>query len=197
MNQRQRQKQATANRLFESALRLFAEHGYEGTTVEMITEAAGVAKGTFFVHFANKESLLQHINRSQIQRLKEQFAVQDDPQRPTHERLKTIFTILAVAVDELPEHMAVLARELLRQNFLDIHASHVDELDLILSEIVRQGQLKGEIRDDTPADELGEMIRGVYFMAIFAWLHRGGRFEALVLKHLDRLFTGLQANQAG
>ena len=43
---------ATRARLFEAAVRLFAKHGYAATSVEQITREAGVAKGTFFVHFA-------------------------------------------------------------------------------------------------------------------------------------------------
>lgn len=45
-------------RLQEAALELFAERGYEGTTVEDIATRAGVTKRTFFRHFADKREVL-------------------------------------------------------------------------------------------------------------------------------------------
>lgn len=46
------------DRLREAALDLFAERGFEGTTVEDIASAAGVTKRTFFRHFADKREVL-------------------------------------------------------------------------------------------------------------------------------------------
>lgn len=44
--------------LLESALELFAEHGYAGTSVKAIAQRAGVSQGLLYVHFTNKEALL-------------------------------------------------------------------------------------------------------------------------------------------
>jgi AcrR family transcriptional regulator len=55
---RQRRREETAQRILSSAVRLFEQRGYSTTTVEQITEAADVAKGTFFNYFPTKEHLL-------------------------------------------------------------------------------------------------------------------------------------------
>ncbi len=52
------QKQQTRTRLLEVARTSFEEHGFEGTTMRSIAEAAGVAVGTVFVHFTDKRDLL-------------------------------------------------------------------------------------------------------------------------------------------
>jgi len=56
----------TRARLFAAAVRLFADNGYEGTTVERIVRAAGVAKGTFFIHFATKDAVITELVRNQV-----------------------------------------------------------------------------------------------------------------------------------
>ncbi|MFN8196330.1 MAG: TetR family transcriptional regulator [Nocardioidaceae bacterium] len=48
----------TRERLQETAVRLFAERGFDGVTVAEIAEAAGVSHMTFFRHFPTKESVV-------------------------------------------------------------------------------------------------------------------------------------------
>lgn len=48
----------TRARLQETATRLFAEQGYEATTVEQIVRTAGVSHMTFFRHFATKDAVI-------------------------------------------------------------------------------------------------------------------------------------------
>ena len=47
--------------LLDTALALFLEYGYERTSVEQITTAVGVAKGTFYHYFATKQDLLEQL----------------------------------------------------------------------------------------------------------------------------------------
>ena len=55
---RTRRKLSTRRALQQAALSLFAERGYEETTVADIAERAGVGLRTFFVHFPTKEDVL-------------------------------------------------------------------------------------------------------------------------------------------
>lgn len=43
--------------LFKTAIKLFAEKGYENTGIEEITAVAGFAKGALYYHFDTKEDL--------------------------------------------------------------------------------------------------------------------------------------------
>ncbi|WP_143831942.1 TetR/AcrR family transcriptional regulator [Nocardiopsis sp. CNR-923] len=50
-------REATRLRLFEAAIALISEQGYEATTVDAIAERAGVAKGTVYYNFGGKSEL--------------------------------------------------------------------------------------------------------------------------------------------
>src|SRR5712691_11069271 len=56
-------------RLFRAALVLFGKKGYAETTVEDITEAADVGKGTFFNYFPTKEHILMAFGEMQLAKL--------------------------------------------------------------------------------------------------------------------------------
>src|ERR1700751_5204397 len=68
-NRRERRSAELRERLFRSALALFASKGYAETTVEDITEAADVGKGTFFNYFPSKEHILMSFGEMQLGKL--------------------------------------------------------------------------------------------------------------------------------
>jgi AcrR family transcriptional regulator len=67
---RQAQADDTRARLFAAAAKLFATRGYHETTVDQIAREAGVAKGTFFVHFATKDAVISDLVARQVRAAK-------------------------------------------------------------------------------------------------------------------------------
>ena len=63
---------ATRGQLIEVATGLFADHGYEGTSVEAVLTAAGVSRGALYHHFAGKEALFTAV----LEALSERITVQ-------------------------------------------------------------------------------------------------------------------------
>src|SRR5579863_2334647 len=66
---RERRSAETRERLFRAALDLFARKGFTETTVEDITEAADVGKGTFFNYFPSKDHILLAFGEMQLAKL--------------------------------------------------------------------------------------------------------------------------------
>jgi AcrR family transcriptional regulator len=65
-SRRDDQTRETKRRLVNAAIELVAEVGWRRTTVEQIAERAGVAKGTFFVHFKTKEAIAVTLVQLQV-----------------------------------------------------------------------------------------------------------------------------------
>src|SRR5262250_3928372 len=70
---RERQSAERRERLFRAALDLFARKGFAETTVEDITNAADLGKGTFFNYFPSKEHILLAFGEMQLAKLKAAF----------------------------------------------------------------------------------------------------------------------------
>lgn len=80
LGRREQHKQATRAALNEAARKLFAERGFEATTVREIAEAADVTERTFYRYFDGKEDLLADAALAWVEKLKEAIRT-----RPTQE----------------------------------------------------------------------------------------------------------------
>jgi AcrR family transcriptional regulator len=90
-------------RVLDAAVDLFAEQGYDGTSVSQVISRAGVAKGGFYHHFASKEALLYEVYGDLIGR---QLAGMDDI---LARRLSPAGTLRAL-ISDLVETTAASAR---------------------------------------------------------------------------------------
>lgn len=61
MDRRQDRGQATRDQLVAEATQLFAERGFDATSIEAVLEAAGVSRGSLYHHFKSKEALFEAV----------------------------------------------------------------------------------------------------------------------------------------
>jgi len=59
----------TRTRLLDTALRLFSEHGIDGTSLQMIADALGVTKAAVYYHFKTKDEIVEAIIRPPVREL--------------------------------------------------------------------------------------------------------------------------------
>src|SRR4029453_2552682 len=64
----------TRQKLLESAERIFAELGYHDASIVKITEAAGVAQGTFYLYFSGKQEIFEELVRDLNRRVRHAMA---------------------------------------------------------------------------------------------------------------------------
>lgn len=61
--------------ILNSALKLFLEKGFSGTSIDEITRLAGISKGSFYTYFSSKEGLLSEVIRLFLEEVSRQFEV--------------------------------------------------------------------------------------------------------------------------
>ena len=167
---RERHRVQTRDRLYRAALELFAQRGFLETTVEDITEAADVGKGTFFNYFPTKEHILAEFGGERVaavERALEKARVTDGP-------VMDVMRELAGDAAGQSDMSAALLRA--------IFAAHAscksvrDELvkrsqvsKRILAEIFLLAQERGEIRRDILAADLARLTQVVFMGATMSW----------------------------
>jgi AcrR family transcriptional regulator len=74
MNKNVARGQATRAHLIDVATRLFAERGYDGTSIEAVLDASGVSRGSLYHHFPSKEALFWAVLEGIAARVGQQIA---------------------------------------------------------------------------------------------------------------------------
>ena len=101
-------------RILDSAVELFAQHGYDGTSVAQVIAQAGVAKGGFYHHFISKQALLYEIYGDLITR---QLAAMDEilaRDLPPAQTLRALVTDLVASTAASSRQALVFWREMNR-----------------------------------------------------------------------------------
>jgi AcrR family transcriptional regulator len=80
LNQRMRERSRA--RILKTALRLFAKHGYDRTSIGMIAKAAGISQGLLYIYFPSKEAVLHAIFEQSMGDVQESFARADAVSAP-------------------------------------------------------------------------------------------------------------------
>src|SRR6202158_1187508 len=148
-DRRQRRSADIRERLFRAALDLFAQKGFAETTVEDITEAADVGKGTFFNYFPSKDHILLAFGEMQLGKLEEAVKTARSRNEPMPEFLRT----LGVRMTQEPTRNPSIIRALL-QAYLSTTPVREAMIDLqqrvhaLLTQMIQLGQDRGEIRDE-------------------------------------------------
>ena len=187
-------KRATRHRLLESAAAEFARAGLQRASVDEISLAAGLAKGTVYNYFGSKEELFLAVVEEACARAAEAGA---PAEASTRERLRAT---LGAFVGWAREHEAfaqVLVRECLMgtpelyPRVIAAEAPYVNELTAILA----LGVARGEVRRDIPAESLALALAGLADLALVRCWASGGTIPRL--EEIPELVVSLFLDGAG
>lgn len=170
LGRRQRRAEETRLRLFRSALQLFADRGFSNVTVEDITEAADVGKGTFFNYFESKDHVLGVMAEVQLARVQEAVRWAASGRHSIHATLHHLFARLA----EEPGRSPFLARALVA-SFLasevvrDLIKHQMRDGRSMMAEMILQGQQRGEVDPSLNGDEVSFQLQQAILGTMLLW----------------------------
>jgi TetR/AcrR family transcriptional regulator, cholesterol catabolism regulator len=172
---RERRKADIRGRLFRAAFEQFGARGFTATTVEDITVAADVAKGTFFNYFPTKEHLLMEFSELRLEIIRGALAEVRRGALPIRDVLRGMF----FALMKEPGRSRAMARCMLLgalggEPVAGIVQKKLAEGRGALAEAMMIGQRRGEIRADWRPDDLARLFQQSVFGSMHMWvLHPG------------------------
>ena len=185
---RERKKAKTRTAIQEHALRLFAEQGYEATTVEQIADAAEVSPSTFFRYFPTKEDVVMYDALDPLLLAAwEAQPAELSPIGALRATMRDVFGGAPTDVLAAQDKRAVLifAVPELRMRMLD---ELVRAMQMLIDIAARR---TGRPSDDPAVQALAGAVIGV---GIAAWVGAGG---LRVSDYVERMDAGLAELEAG
>ena len=192
-DRRQRRSAELRERIFRAALDLFAKKGFVETTVEDITNAADVGKGTFFNYFPSKDHILLAFGEMQIGRLQAAVEQAQNSSEPVEAFLKALRTRMT----EEPARNPAIVRAILQAHLSSapvraVMGKNHARAQALLTQFIELGQNRGDVRRDIPATELAYVFRQTVFGTLLLWSLFG---DATLPDRIDTalrvLWTGL------
>ncbi len=169
LSRRERKKEATRRRIFEAAISLFRDKGFEDTTVDEITEKADVGRGTFFNYFPKKESVLAYLSEERVALAEENAAVLLEDKSSAREKLLEIYAFAAAAYVEDRELSRFVFNEWMQRAFAPTQEVGMRWHNVLVT-VIEQGQASGELRADVTPFHAESLLSSIYMTTLYYWL---------------------------
>jgi len=194
MSVREYQKKRRRERIFQAAMALFRQRGFQETTTSDIAKAAHVSRGTFFNHFPYKEAVLLEYGALLLAGLREEvkgrLARGEDPLAI----LRFIFQEVARYTEAEKDLVLPLLYELLNPDPIRAKAAF-EALPLgdLIAQVLRPLKEKNRVRKDLSPERMGRTLADLYFLTALRWAaYTPGRdLKEELQKTLDLALLGI------
>ena len=191
MGRREEKTARTRAAIVDNAMRLFAARGFDSVTVEQITQAAGVAKGTFYTYFSMKSDIIVE-EFWKIDRYYDEYASRNLSRYRTPEEKLHAFTRAQMRYvrDVIGnENLKILyANQTLLTGQKRVMVSPDRQWYRIVGEVIADGQATGVFRTDASASELAYEFNRSMRSVFLDWCITDGGFDLVKegLRYLER-----------
>jgi TetR/AcrR family fatty acid metabolism transcriptional regulator len=171
--------EAKYQRILEAALEVFARKGFHEAKISEIARAAGVADGTIYLYFKNKDDLLISLFEAKLQAINEGLRVHLEGVTDVRERLASVVRYHLKLALENPTLAAFITIELRRSGkfMKDYAKAQLAEYLGQWGSIVDQGKTQGIFRTDIKTGVLKHIIFGALDHACVTWVNNPNRKE--------------------
>lgn len=185
-------------RILDAAERVFARRGFYNARVSEVAQAAGVADGTIYLYFRSKDDLLISLFESRMERVNKGLAGAIAGEKTAPKKLAAFVAAYFAMIHENPVVAEVLTIELRQSSkFMKAYPNpRFGDFLRLLAGIVAEGQDRGELENDVPAQFCARAIFGIIDELALTWLLSGkGKFDidragdwvaAIILRGLKR-----------
>jgi len=167
------------HQILEAAVKVFARQGFHQSTVAQIAKEAGVADGTIYLYFKNKDDILVQFFSFRAKQVFESFREEVDRAETSSDKLRNL-VYRHLAEFQRDRDGAVVYQVETHQNSR-LAETQIKEMSKmyrdLISEIVEQGQQEGTIRKDLYVGLVKRFIIGAVDEVINTWLHSNGEYD--------------------
>ena len=183
----------TKRRIFTTAIKLFAEKGYDNAGIEEITAVAGVAKGSLYYHFDTKEELFDLLLEEGEKLLNNSIEIKFKNCDNAQDKLKAIIMIQIKSIIRYTDFVTVVINNTLGETPRTKKCrkavnNYVQKIKEIIEEGINQG-----IFYEGDAEGIAYGILGVSFSGLLYRIKKSGKVtpEQIYKSYIETVIRGI------
>ena len=196
----------TRERIYDAAMKLFAEKNFETVTIEMITESADVGKGTFFNYFENKEAVIRFQFEERLRmisvassKILSGVEIENYPKSARYfpktggvfwRRMVALVRFITEYSDK-NQHLTrtVLALSLTNPAVRQTSLESKRQASAVITELIKEGLKRGELRTDFAPEEMAHILYSAHLSTLLLWAQ--AETEGSLSEAIDRTYAML------
>lgn len=168
-------------KIIEAAVQVIAENGFHGSQVSKIAKAAGVADGTIYLYFKNKEDILVTVFQEKMGQFIEK--IKEETERKTYADEK-LYTLIEMHFSQLSNnpHLAIVTQLELRQSNDELRRQINQVLKPylnIIDQIVQEGMEQKLFREQLMIPVVRQMIFGTLDEIVTNWVMKERKYDLM------------------
>lgn len=201
LTERQKKALLTKENLYITALNLFTKHGFEHVSVEQITKACDVSKGTFYTHFPSKYDVI-------LEKFKEMdnYYIEIEKSIPYH--LNAVEKILFVFREQMIYLQNHVGKDMLRTVYTAAMTKEVEKNHFLINpkrkifQMLRQFIIEGinqhEFKPDVTLEVATKYVERCMRANVYDWLIHDENFDLVeeMVGFTSRMLEGLIVKSA-
>ena len=164
--------------IIQAAIEVFSKKGFQAATISEIAQRAGVAEGSIYQYFKNKEDLFFSIPIEKTKEFRTQLELHLEGISGAFNKIRKFVWYFLYFFKVNPEYGRILMLEMrVSKGFVK-----TDTYDFLKKsvghalEIIIEGQEEGVIRKDTDVYILRHLVLGILEHIVSRWLLKGGKY---------------------
>ncbi|CAJ1001610.1 MULTISPECIES: TetR/AcrR family transcriptional regulator [Bacillales] len=192
---RERKKRETRDKIFNAAIKLFKQYGFENTTIDMISEEADVARGTIFLHFTSKEAILANWGYERLQEIEERREEWDYGDSCKQKVLRIYKIMNEVNIQNYDFIKVLIESSMKHRKILENEKNVYYELRQLFADLIEEAQEKGRLKAKFNPLVAANMLENIYYNALYDWVRSEGAWalEEIMEEKVSIVFEGLDA----
>lgn len=180
LTNRQKKALETRERLLKTSLELFNKNGFEHVSIDQITKACHVSKGTFYTHFPSKYDVI-------LEKFKELDSFYSTVEKTINHSLPASEKILILYQEQMNYLTNVVGKDLLRTVYTAAMTNQVEQdhylispqrkIFQIINSYIVEGVQQGEFRQDLQVTQMQTIIQRCMRANVYDWLIHNEDFD--------------------
>ncbi|MDL4840620.1 TetR/AcrR family transcriptional regulator [Aquibacillus rhizosphaerae] len=175
--------------IIDAAVKVIAQNGYHASQVSKIAKQAGVADGTIYLYFKNKEDILISLFQDKMGQFIEKIEEEILKHQGADEKLKAL---IGMHFKQLAEDhdLAIVTQLELRQSNKELRIKINEVLKrylIVMDQIIKDGVDEGIFRSDLNPRLVRQMVFGTLDEIVTNWVMKDQKYE--LINQVDEIHT--------